>query len=174
MVIIRPLICLVQTDDCSNSDACCCNEKPRSLNGDTGTICFMEIKFWPRLSHQVTAFHQVLNVMFFNAFFFCYMTFKALWECRKTDSSADFKFSFICLEQCIQVSWPERLRVGSLICNSVFCRSVVFSLSIFMPVWSFMWTVKHWSCSDFFRRKRRTWNLGVTRLIFTVRCLIAL
>lgn len=68
------------------------------------------------------------------------------------------------------MTWKITTRVGSLICNSVFCRSVVFSLSIFMPVWSFMWTVKHWSCSDFFRRRRRTWNLGVTRLIFTVRC----
>lgn len=133
MVIIRPLICLVQTDDCSNSDACCCNEKPRSLNGDTGTICFMEIKFWPRLSHQVTAFHQVLNVMFFNAFFFCYMTFKALWECRKTDSSADFKFSFICLEQCIQVSWPERLPLELVHWSATVCSvDQWFSLFLFL------------------------------------------
>lgn len=145
------------------------------MNGDTGTICFMEIKFWPRLSHQVTAFHQVLNVMFFNAFFFCYMTFKAPWERRKTDCSADSNFSFICLEQCIQVSWPERLPLELVHWSATVCSvDQWFSLSIFMPVWSFMWTVKHWFYSDFFRRRRRTWNLRVTRLIFTVRCLIAL
>lgn len=84
--------------------------------------------------HQVTAFHQVLNVMFFNAFlFFCYMTFKAPWECRKTDSSADSKFSFICLEQCIQVSWPERLPLELVHWSATVCSvDQWFSLFLFL------------------------------------------
>lgn len=75
-----------------------------------------------------------LNVMFFNDFFFfCYMTFKALWECRKTDSSVDSKFSFIYLEQCIQVSWPERLPLELVHWSATVCSvDQWFSLFLFL------------------------------------------